>query len=156
MLHEYNKLFIGSCTLTYFRLYFYLYCNHEITVLYPLNLISVPFSKEIIHGMTKIVSRGWFRLKEIYQAKLRHETSLFKSRFEAKRYFSDKWGNSMKDWVRAERLLILSSVMRTLRLCLKRQCWDLSGGAVAGNPPANTGDTGSIPGLGRCHMPWSN
>ena len=24
------------------------------------------------------------------------------------------------------------------------------------NPPANAGDTGSIPGLGRSHMPWSN
>ena len=24
------------------------------------------------------------------------------------------------------------------------------------NPPANTGDMGSIPGLGRSHMPWSN
>ena len=24
------------------------------------------------------------------------------------------------------------------------------------NPPANTGDTGSIPGPGRSHMPWSN
>ena len=28
-------------------------------------------------------------------------------------------------------------------------------GAVV-NPPANTGDTGSIPGLGRSHMPRSN
>ena len=24
------------------------------------------------------------------------------------------------------------------------------------NPPANAGDTGSSPGLGRSHMPWSN
>ena len=24
------------------------------------------------------------------------------------------------------------------------------------NPPANAGDMGSIPGLGRSHMPWSN
>ena len=24
------------------------------------------------------------------------------------------------------------------------------------NPPANAGDTGSIPGPGRCHMPRSN
>ena len=30
------------------------------------------------------------------------------------------------------------------------------GGAVVENPPANAGDTGSIPGLGRSHMPWSN
>ena len=30
------------------------------------------------------------------------------------------------------------------------------GGAVVENPPANAGDTGSIPGPGRSHMPRSN
>ena len=30
------------------------------------------------------------------------------------------------------------------------------GGAVVKNPPANAGDTGSSPDLGRSHMPWSN
>ena len=30
------------------------------------------------------------------------------------------------------------------------------GGAVVKNPPANAGDTGLSPGLGRSHMPWSN
>ena len=30
------------------------------------------------------------------------------------------------------------------------------GGAAVKNPPANSGDTGSIPGLGRSQMPWSN
>ena len=30
------------------------------------------------------------------------------------------------------------------------------GRAVVKNPPANAGDTGSIPGLGRSHMPRSN
>ena len=30
------------------------------------------------------------------------------------------------------------------------------GGSVVKNPPTNTGDMGSIPGLGRSHMPWSN
>ena len=29
-------------------------------------------------------------------------------------------------------------------------------GAVVKNPPANAGDTGSSPGPGRSHMPWSN
>ena len=29
-------------------------------------------------------------------------------------------------------------------------------GAVVRNPPANAGDTGSSPGPGRSHMPWSN
>ena len=30
------------------------------------------------------------------------------------------------------------------------------GGKVVKNPPANAGDTGSSPGLGRSHMPRSN
>ena len=30
------------------------------------------------------------------------------------------------------------------------------GVAVVRNPPANAGDTGSSPGLGRSHTPWSN
>ena len=33
---------------------------------------------------------------------------------------------------------------------------DFPGGTVIKNPPANAGDTGSSPGLGRSHMPWSN
>ena len=33
---------------------------------------------------------------------------------------------------------------------------DFPGGAVIKNPPANAGDAGSIPGLGRSHMPWSS
>ena len=33
---------------------------------------------------------------------------------------------------------------------------DFPGGAVVKNPLANAGDMGSIPGLGRSHMPWSN
>ena len=33
---------------------------------------------------------------------------------------------------------------------------DSLGGAVVKKPPANAGDTGSIPDLGRPHVPWSN
>ena len=33
---------------------------------------------------------------------------------------------------------------------------DFPGGAVVKNPPVNEGDTGSIPGRGRSHMPRSN
>ena len=33
---------------------------------------------------------------------------------------------------------------------------DFPGGAVVKNPPANAGDTSSIPGLGRSHMLQSN
>ena len=38
----------------------------------------------------------------------------------------------------------------------RKYLWDFPGGAVVKNPPANAGDTGSIPALGRSHMPWSN
>ena len=33
---------------------------------------------------------------------------------------------------------------------------DLPGGIMGRNPPANVGDVGLIPGLGRSHMPKSN
>ena len=33
---------------------------------------------------------------------------------------------------------------------------DFPGGAVVNNPPASAGDTGSIPGPGRSHMPQNN
>ena len=32
--------------------------------------------------------------------------------------------------------------------------WDFPGGSVVKNPPASAGDIGSIPALGRSHMPW--
>ena len=52
-------------------------------------------------------------------------------------------------------------------LCLNNKGWQhkqgkkrtpqvFLGGAVVGNPPANAGDVGSIPGPGRSHMPQSN
>ena len=40
--------------------------------------------------------------------------------------------------------------------CFTGPIGDFSGGTVVGNPPASAGDTGSNPGLGRYHMPWSN
>ena len=33
---------------------------------------------------------------------------------------------------------------------------DFPGGTVVNNPPANAGHTGSSPGPGRSHMPWSS
>ena len=33
---------------------------------------------------------------------------------------------------------------------------DFPGGPVVKNPPADAGDTGSVPGPGRSHMPLSN
>ena len=47
---------------------------------------------------------------------------------------------------------ILNKIFKTL----KKDDWDFPGGAVVKNPPANAGDTGSSPGLGRSHMPRSN
>ena len=38
----------------------------------------------------------------------------------------------------------------------KYKYWGFPGGAVVENLPANAGDTGSSPGLGRSHMPQSN
>ena len=39
---------------------------------------------------------------------------------------------------------------------LNKMSRDFPGGAVVKNLPANAGDTGSSPGPGRSHMPWSN
>ena len=42
-------------------------------------------------------------------------------------------------------------------LGFKRRAQGLPGGSVVKSPPPNAGDTGSTPGLGRCHMPpWGN
>ena len=38
----------------------------------------------------------------------------------------------------------------------ERKEGDFHGGAVVKNPPANAGDTGSSPGVGRSHVPQSN
>ena len=34
--------------------------------------------------------------------------------------------------------------------------WDFPSGPMVKNQPANAGVKGSIPGLGRAHMPWDN
>ena len=39
---------------------------------------------------------------------------------------------------------------------IKSDRWGFPGGAVVENLPTNAGDTGSSPGLGRSHMPWSD
>ena len=43
-----------------------------------------------------------------------------------------------------------------LSVLIKNSVLGFPGGAVVENPPANAGDTGSSPGLGRSHMPRSN
>ena len=39
---------------------------------------------------------------------------------------------------------------------LKKYFQDFPGGTVVKNPPVNAGDTGSVPRLGRSHMPRNN
>ena len=39
---------------------------------------------------------------------------------------------------------------------MRNVSWGFPGGAMVENLPANAGDTGSSPGLGRSHMPRSN
>ena len=48
-----------------------------------------------------------------------------------------------------------SRLVRTFYL-IKIGRWGFPGGAVVENLPANAGDTGSSPGLGRSHMPRSD
>ena len=53
----------------------------------------------------------------------------------------------------------LKKVELEIQLCkeiIKTQQQGFPGGAVVENLPANAGDTGSSPGLGRSHMPRSN
>ena len=45
---------------------------------------------------------------------------------------------------------------KTHKTEVKNKDRDFPGGAVVKNPPANAGDMGSSPGLGRSHMPQSN
>ena len=42
-------------------------------------------------------------------------------------------------------------------ICLFKDQWGFfPGDSVVKNPPANAGDTGSIPDLGKSHILWSN
>ena len=58
----------------------------------------------------------------------------------------------------AHKLFILNT-LEIILLCIvmsKMLKQGFPGGAVVENLPANAGDTGSSPGLGRSHMPRSN
>ena len=46
--------------------------------------------------------------------------------------------------------------MEVVLVTYKTLIWGFPGGAVVESLPANAGDTGSSPGLGRCHMPRSS
>ena len=59
-------------------------------------------------------------------------------------------------WFYVQAILISQIHLEGLPISLKMTTWDFPGGAVVGSRPANAGDTGSSPGLGRSHMPQSN
>ena len=48
------------------------------------------------------------------------------------------------------------SILKGRTNSVNRKLRDFPGGTVVKSPPANAGDTGSIPGPGRSHMPQSN
>ena len=52
--------------------------------------------------------------------------------------------------------VLLLIIFRTSNSLSKTYSRGFPGGAVVENLPANAGDTGSSPGLGGSHMPWSN
>ena len=52
--------------------------------------------------------------------------------------------------------LPLLSIYPEKTIIQKESCWGFPGGAVVKSLPANAGDTGSSPGLGRSHMPQSS
>ena len=51
---------------------------------------------------------------------------------------------------------LLDIFPKKLKIFTLKGIWGFPGGAVVENLPANAGDTGSSPGLGRSHMPRSN
>ena len=53
-------------------------------------------------------------------------------------------------------MIVLNIVRLGLDTLLLEVPWDFPGGAVVKNPPASTGDMGSIPGQGKSRMPQSN
>ena len=56
--------------------------------------------------------------------------------------------------IRYKKEAITLALVEFFFLIIKK--WGFPGGAVVENLPANAGDTGSSPGLGRSHMPRSN
>ena len=53
-------------------------------------------------------------------------------------------------------MLRLPSIWKQKRWAKESYAWGFPGGPVIKNLPANAGDMGSSPGLGRSHMPRNN
>ena len=58
--------------------------------------------------------------------------------------------------LRGNFIAIQSHLKKQEKSQINNQPWDLPGGTVVKNLPANVGDTGLSPGPGRSHMPRSN
>ena len=71
---------------------------------------------------------------------------------------SDSFISSFPIWMLFISLSCINVLARIPNAMLNKndESGDFPGGSVVGSPPANAGDTGSSPGLGRSHMPWSN
>ena len=71
-------------------------------------------------------------------------------------------GNNLKTlslviyWVMSGTAFISDSVYSSVKIKDLDTILDFPGGAVVRTLPANAGDTGSSPGLGRSHIPRSN
>ena len=61
---------------------------------------------------------------------------------------NDQYEREIKDWRWAEPQRPVGQSSIVMR--------DFPGGTMVKNPPANAGDMGSSPGLGRSYMPWSS
>ena len=60
------------------------------------------------------------------------------------------------DQASPELIVLLSRIDGNFHQEVQNSAQGFPGGAVVKNPPANAGDTGLSPGLGRSHMSWSN
>ena len=69
----------------------------------------------------------------------------------------NKWRDIPCSWVGRVNTVKLSALEQLdIHTQAKMKRLGFPGGAVVENLPANAGDTGSSPGLGRSHMPRSN
>ena len=78
------------------------------------------------------------------------------SHYTAGRTETQRGTQGCSGWFRAELEPETAGPSRHATIGVKELGSGFPGGAVVKNPPANAGDTGSSPGPGRSHMPWSN
>ena len=60
------------------------------------------------------------------------------------------------DFIKLHHFKIHNVIFLKKNFWLKNVSKDIPGGPVVKNPPANAGNTGSIPGLGAFHILWGN